>query len=263
MFDTLRGRLRPSNLFSFTISLFIATLLLSPVVAAAGEWRVTPIRLFFDRGARSGILNVQNDSDSAMNLQVKAMAWDQDAEGKDQYADTGELVFFPKFLTIPPKEERVIRIGIKGVPGPREKTYRLFIEEVTPPRKDDKTEGATVFVNVRFAVPLFISPAKDGVSAQLQAELHGTSLVSTLQNTGNMHFRLSSLDIVGKTLKGEETFKQKIEGWYLLSGATRTFTADIPAEACLNSDLIEIEGITDRKISLKSKITVDKSSCRP
>ena len=263
MSGTTHSNLRPSSLLSCTYALLIGILFCSPVVAAAGEWRVTPIRLFFDRGARSGILNVQNDGDAPMNLQVKAMEWSQDAEGKDQYADSNELVFFPKFLMIPPKEERVIRIGSKGVPGAREKTFRVFVEEVTPPKKEDKSEGATVFVNVRFAVPLFVSPAKDEPSAKLQAELRGGVVAATLHNTGNIHFRLTSLDIRGKNTKGEETLRQKVEGWYLLNGTRRTFSAKIPAEACLKTDLIEVEGISDRKITLKTSLAVDKKQCQP
>lgn len=240
----------------------IVVFLPSPVLA--GEWRVTPIRLFFERGARSGIINVQNDGDAPMNFQVKAMEWTQDAEGKDQYSETNALIFFPKFLAVPPKSERVIRIGNKGVGGVREKTFRVFIEEVSPPHNAEKTEGATVSVNVRFAVPLFISPVKEEPAGKVvKTELHKGVISATLQNTGNVQFRLSSLDIRGKNAKGEETFSQKIGGWYLLSGTTRTFSAQIPADACMKTDLIDVEGSADRKIVLKARLAVDKNQCKP
>lgn len=265
MHDATRSTLFRRHTLLLCCHLALAgTFLLVPAVACAGEWRVTPIRLFFDRGSRSGILNVQNDGAASMNLQVKAMEWTQDAQGKDVYTESNDLVFFPKFLMIPPKEERVIRIGIKGVPGAREKTFRLFVEEVSPPRKDDKTEGATVFVNVRFAVPLFISPAKEEPAGKLvQAELRKGILDATLQNSGNIHFRLASLEIRGKNSAGEETFNKKVDGWYLLNGTTRTFSAPIPAEACAKSDLIEVEGSADRKIVLKASLPVDKKQCQP
>lgn len=247
-------------LFTFVLA---GIMLCSPMLATAGEWRVTPIRLFFDRGAKSGILNVQNDGATAMNLQVKAMEWTQDAEGKDQYAETGDLVFFPKFLTIPPKEERVIRIGSKGGPGAKEKTFRVFVEEVTPPPKEDQGQGATVFVNVRFAVPLFVSPAKEEPAAQLQTELAKGVLTAQLQNTGNLHFRLTALEVRGRNGKGEETFKQKVDGWYLLSGAKRSYSIPVPKDACLNTDSIEVEGISDRKITIKGSVAVDRTQCQP
>ena len=254
----------------FRLLFFVGSVLLagivffSPSLALAGEWRVTPIRLFFERGSRSSIVNVQNDGDASMNFQVKAMEWTQDAQGKDQYSETNDLIFFPKFLMVPPKEERVIRVGNKGAVGIREKTFRVFIEEVSPPRKDEKAEGATVSVNVRFAVPLFISPVKVEPAGKLvKTELHKGVISATLQNTGNVHFRLSSLDIRGRNAKGEETFSQKVDGWYLLNGITRTFSAQIPAEACMKTELIEVEGATDRKIVLKGSLTVDKMQCTP
>ncbi len=232
-------------------------------VSYAGEWRVTPIRLFFDRGARSGIVNVQNDSDATMNFQVKAMAWIQDSEGKDQYVETNDLVFFPKILMIPSKEERVIRIGVKGLSGAKEKTYRLFVEEMSPPRKSERTEGATVSVNVRFAIPLFVSPIKEEAAGKLlKTELHKGTLNATLQNTGNVHFRLNALEIRGKNAKGEETFTKKIDGWYLLNGTLRTFAAQIPADECSKTETIDVEGTTDRKIVFKGSLAVDKGQCK-
>ena len=256
---TSRVNLLPSLLFATLMGLT----LFSPLLASAGEWRVTPIRLFFDKGSKSGILSVQNDSDAAMNLQVKAMEWAQDAEGKDRYSDTGDLVFFPKFLSVPAKEERVIRIGSKVVPGAREKTYRVFVEEVTPPPKQDKSQGATVFVNVRFAVPLFVSPAKEEPAAKLQAELKQGVVTASLQNSGNIHFRLTSLEARGRNAKGEETFRQKVDGWYLLTGTTRSYALAIPNDACLASEAIELEGLSDRKITIRTGIAVDKKQCQP
>jgi fimbrial chaperone protein len=251
-------------LFLVVSGLLVGIVFFSPSLAFAGEWRVAPIRLFFERGSRSGIVNVQNDGDASMNFQVKAMEWTQDAEGKDQYSETNDLIFFPKFLMVPPKEERAIRIGNKGVSGVREKTFRLFVEEVSPPRRDEKTEGATVSVNVRFAVPLFISPVKEEPAGKLvKTDLRKGIISATLQNTGNVHFRLNSLDIRGRNVKGEETFTQKVDGWYLLNGTTRTFSAQIPAESCMKTEMIEVEGSADRKIVLKASLAVDKNQCKP
>lgn len=259
MSGTLRGNLPTSC----TVIFMIGMILVSPLAAVAGEWRVTPIRLFFDKGSRSGILNVQNDGEKPMNLQVKAMEWTQDAEGKDQYAETADLVFFPKFLMVPGKEERVVRIGNKGVPGAKERTYRVFIEEVTPPPKDDQGQGATVFVNVRFAVPLFAGPAKEEVSAKLRAELKKGAVTAVIENTGNLHFRLTALEARGKSAKGEETFRQKVDGWYLLNGAKRSYTFQIPKDGCLASDSIELEGKADRTVTIKAGLAVDKAQCLP
>ena len=245
------------------ILLFVGISVFTPCCAQAGEWRVTPIRLFFDRGVRIGAINVQNDGDAPMSFQVKAMEWTQDAEGKDRYEETKDLIFFPKLLMIPPREERVIRIGVKGSGGASEKTYRLFVEEISPPRKDANAAGATVAVNVRFAVPLFVAPLKEQQQGQLvKTELTKGIISVTLRNTGNAHFRLLSLQFQGKNTNGEVTFSQTVDGWYLLNGTTRTFSAQIPAEACRKTKLIEVDGTTDQKISFKGNVVVDSSQCK-
>jgi len=198
-----------------------------------------------------------------MNFQVKAMEWTQDAEGADRYEETSELIFFPKLLTIPPHEERVIRIGLKGPGGAaREKTYRLFVEEIAPPRKDPDAGGATVAVNIRFAVPLFVFPIKEELSGQLlKTELSEGIISATLRNTGNIHFRVISLSFRGKNSKGDETFSQSKEGWYILNGTTRTFSVRLPDDVCKKTDLIEVEGTTDREIVIKGSLPVDRSQC--
>lgn len=246
------------------LSVFAATGIFSARAAHSGQWRVTPIRVNFERGARIGTVNVRNDGDTSMNFQVKAMAWTQDGEGKDRYEETNELIFFPKLLAIPPHDERVIRIGLRGPGGGvKEKTYRLYVEEVSPPRKDTSAGGATVAVTVRFAVPLFVFPTKEELGGQLEkTELDKGTVKVFVRNTGNKHFRVTSLQFKGKNAKGEETFSQSMDGWYVLNGITRIFSMPVPYDACGKTDLIEVEVSTDRKIVLTESLSVDKEQCK-
>jgi fimbrial chaperone protein len=260
-----RNRIFPPHLLHvLLLSIVAVSLVFSACAVQAGEWRVTPIRVNFERGARIGTVNVRNDGDAPMNFQVKAMAWAQDAEGKDQYEETNELIFFPKLLAIPPHEERVIRIGLRGPGGgAKEKTYRLYVEEVSPPRKDPNEGGATVAVTVRFAVPLFVFPTKEEPGGQLvKTELDKGTINAFVLNSGNTHFRVTTLQFKGKTAKGEETFSQSLNGWYVLHGITRTFSIPVPYEACRKTDLIDVEISTDRKIVLTGSMPVDKSQCK-
>src|SRR3972149_373030 len=90
--------------------------LILPSLARAGEWRVTPIRLVFDRGAKSGVVTVSNGGDEKIEVQMSASEWTQDAEGKDRYAETNDLVFFPTIMTIESKQERILRGGGRSAP---------------------------------------------------------------------------------------------------------------------------------------------------
>ena len=52
-----------------------------------------------------------NEGDEKIEVQMGASEWTQDAEGKDRYTETNDLVFFPKIMTIESKEERILRAG--------------------------------------------------------------------------------------------------------------------------------------------------------
>src|SRR3989304_2329994 len=149
--------------------------LLLPGVARAGEWRVTPIRLVFDRGAKSGVVTVSNEGDEKIELQMSASVWTQDAEGKDRYAETNDLVFFPKIMTIESKQERILRAGIRIPATKREKTYRLFIEEIPGPRKG---KGGNVFLAIRFGLPVFVRGRSVGGEPVFSRELSGWYLLA-------------------------------------------------------------------------------------
>ncbi len=125
------GRARRAPVFR---ALFPFPLLLLPVAARAGDWRVSPIRLDLGRDAKSGAVTVANDSDDRLQVQMKAYEWTQDAEGKDRYEETGEILFFPRMMILERKEEKILRAGIRVPAVAKEKTYRLFIEEIPGPR---------------------------------------------------------------------------------------------------------------------------------
>jgi len=234
--------------------------LIIPLTAFAGEWRVTPIRLDFDAKAKSGVITVTNEGDEKMNFQIKAAEWTQDAEGKDQYQETQEIIFFPRIMAVNKKEERVIRAGIRIPATTKEKTYRLFIEEIPAPQR---SEGTTVAINLRFGVPIFAKPSREDPRGVIEKNELSKGVFSTvLKNTGNVHFLIHSIDIKGKNAKGEEIFSKELSGWYLLSGAARLYTSPIPGSLCKDISVIETEVNTDR-FKLSGRLDVNQEMCLP
>src|SRR5512140_3419810 len=102
--------------------------LLAAAGARAGSFGVSPTRVDLDRGAKSAIIEVTNDDEAKLSFQAKLFEWRQGADGKDEYAESQDLIYFPQIFTIAPKAKRIIRVGIKGPPGDVEKAYRLFVE---------------------------------------------------------------------------------------------------------------------------------------
>jgi fimbrial chaperone protein len=242
--------------------LFIALLsnIIPPSLVLCGEFRVTPIRLEFDRANKSGVITVINEGEEKLSVQMKAFEWTQDAEGKDQYIETNDIIFFPRMMALEKNEERVIRAGIKIPATSREKTYRLFIEEIPSPQK---AEGVNIAITIRFGVPIFGKPIKEEVRGQIEKiELSKGILNAYLVNKGNTHFIINSIEIKGKNNKNEAIFSKELSGWYLLNGASRNYSSPVPQEVCKEISKIEVEVKTNR-FNLNGKLDVDQAMCLP
>jgi fimbrial chaperone protein len=226
---------------------------------ALSDWRVIPIRLDFDQKSRSGVVTLSNDGDEAISFTVDASEWLQDKTGKDSYAPTQDLIFFPKTITVPAKQERVVRTGIKVPAISQEKTYRLFIKEASAPKK---TTGTAVAIAIQFGVPIFAKPVKEEVKGEIIPTIaaNGQQVEMSVTNSGNVHFRIGTITLTGKDSEGTEIMRQEVNGWYLLAGSARTYLAPLPAESCSQLKTIDIQMKADR-LTLDKSIDVDPSMC--
>ncbi len=231
-----------------------------PSVSRAGEWRVTPIRLDLGREARSGAITVINEMDGRLQVQMKTFEWTQDEEGKDNYTETDDILFFPRMILFEKNEERIIRAGIRTPPAAREKTYRLFIEEIPEPRK---AEGANVAIAIRFGVPIFVKPPKEEVKGEIEKiGMSNGTVAARVRNAGNRHFVILSVVVKGKNGRNEEIFSKELSGWYLLAGASRLYTTTVPPDACPDLARLDIEVKTDT-VTLPGSLVAEKSMCMP
>jgi fimbrial chaperone protein len=157
-----------AQIFRLLVSFLVAFAVL-PVPAAAGGFGVTPIRIELDRGTKSGAITVANDEDSeAQRLQIKLSEWTQGANGKDEYRDSEDLLYFPRLMTLDKGEQKMVRVGLRVPATAQEKTYRLFIEQLPAPPPPGGTPGARIAIAVRFGVPIFVKPAKEEVRGEIE-----------------------------------------------------------------------------------------------
>lgn len=253
---------RPSApaLRAAAILLALLSVAVLPDAARGGEWRVSPIRLDLGRDAKTGVITVMNDADGKLQLQLTASEWTQDAEGKDLYAESGDLVYYPKIMSVGGKEERILRAGIRIPAAGREKAYRLFLEEIPGPRT---SAGTGVAIAVRFGVPVFVKPVREEPKAELGPVAMDNGTVSVrVRNAGNVHFVVRTVIVTAKDARGEGVFRTEINGWYLLSGASRAYAAAIPAGACAAAASIDVDVRTDRT-TLVGHLAADRSMCPP
>lgn len=238
--------------------IFFGVLLL-PLHVLAGEWRVSPVRLDMGAEAKSGVISIVNEGADKFQVQMKAFVWSQDSEGKDQYTETSDIVFFPKFMLFDKPEERLLRAGIRMPATVTEKTYRLFIEEIPEPKKADST---AIAIAIRFGIPIFVKPLKEDSKGEISSiSLNNGNLKVGVKNSGNVHFIINGVFLKGRNAKGEELFTRKLDGWYLLNGVSRNYTTDIPEAVCANLTNLDIEVKTNR-FNLDGKLNVDKTKCK-
>ncbi len=249
-----------SILLSNSLWMIVLLGLLLPALCYSGEFRVTPIRLDFEKGARSGVITVINEGEERLTVQMKAFEWSQDEEGKDRYTETNDIIFFPRLMTLEKKEGKILRAGIRVPASLKEKTYRLFIEEIPSPKK---TEGVNIAIAIRFGVPIFAKPLREEVKGEIpKIELNKGALNIVVKNSGNVHFIINSVAIKGRDPKGEEIFSKELSGWYLLSGVSRSYLTSIPKEVCKELIKLEVEVKTNR-LNLNGKLDVNQTMCHP
>lgn len=200
----------------------------------AGSFGVAPTRLDFDRGAKSGVIEVSNDDERKLSFQLKLFEWKQGADGKDQYVESQDLIYFPQLFSVNPRDKRIVRVGLKGASVLQaERAYRLFIEELPDPA--GTAGGAEVKVVLRFGVPLFVAPEAPRKSLDLQAvQAAKGKLLMTIRNDGNQSAKFEFLRV-----RRGETVLAEAAGWYVLAGATRTFEVPMDPAKCVSSGALE------------------------
>jgi len=241
------------------ITFVLILLLLFPIQSIAGSFKVVPVRLSFDAKSSSAVLRLINEGQEKVTVQLSAMIWSQDEKGEDRYEPTKDIIFFPKIADIEKGGERIVRVGYQGPKaGTREKTYRLFLEEL-PVSKPGETALKLV---LKLAVPIFIAPAKEVKERGIEkAELLMGRVLVKVKNSGNAHFVVGKIKAVGLDPSGAEVFSKEVSGWYVLAGAFRIFPIDIPENECLKASVIKIKAEIENS-GMDAQLKVDPLQCK-
>lgn len=240
--------------------------------ARASAFTVTPVRVLLGPNATSALLTVRNDSTDPLRFRITLRAWNQGPEGDIQLSDTNDIIFFPTLMELQPGEEKKVRVGSAfKSPVITERSYRIFFEELPPPRVADVKQqpGAEVKVLTKMGVPIFLQPS----ALQLRGELNDVSVshgevAFDVHNSGNSFFTLTSATLTGFAKDGSTTFTKTQDGWYVLAGGVRKYKFEIPADACGKTDRIHVEvgsSLSETKGSspLAKDVSLQPGACTP
>jgi len=167
--------------------------------ASAAALSLVPVRIALTDKQPISAITVRNDGDEATVVQLEVSQWSQ-ADGKDVYAATAEILATPPIFTVPPGGSQLVRIGLRrAADAEQELTYRVFLQEIPPP----PTPGFKgLHVALRFGVPVFVAAAKAkrdvAPVAALQWRTHvvpGTGLTLTADNTAAAHVQVTRFNL--------------------------------------------------------------------
>jgi fimbrial chaperone protein len=175
-------------------SLILATTaLLVPGLAAAAGWNIDPVRIELTQKQQTAQLTITNDTDLPTSIQIEAFAWSQ-ADGKDVYAASQEILVVPPLVTIAPKGSQVVRVALRRQPNSvSELAYRVKLQELPPPPRPD---FAGVQVALRVGVPVFVQPQKGAVTPNVTWKVSRVSdhtLKVQALNQGQAHIQISEV----------------------------------------------------------------------
>ncbi len=225
--------------------------------ASAATFTVDPTQISLSGRTGSALLTLRNESNDTLTFQLSVFAWGQSPSGEMQLEATDDIVFFPTLLTLKPNETRRVRVGSATAQDAREKTYRIFVEELPP---IGPTTGSGVRVLTKMGIPIFVRPVKEVATATLNdLRQQDGALRFTLTNAGTVHVVPQSIKVRG--LAGSNTaFDRELEGWYVLAGGRREFDMAFPKNACAQVTSIVVD-ILFESGKLQERLQTPNGAC--
>jgi len=241
----------------FTLGLAIG--LVTPCVAAASNFTVSPTEVNLSAASQSALVTLKNGGKTTLRFEVTVFSWSESPDGKMVLTPTTDVTFFPKLVELAAGASRNIRVGVgAGVAGEVEKCYRIFVEEL--PDTAAVTTNA-VAIRTKIGVPVFVRPAKLTRAANVESvTVEGGRVLTSVKNTGTLHVTAEAVVVRGLDAAGAEKFTHEGQGWYVLPGATRVFPVTITAEECRSAKTIEVL-VRGPNGSIKGSAAVAAGAC--
>jgi fimbrial chaperone protein len=220
------------------VCLAIAAIGVTAAGAAAGEIKVSTVRIDLSDKQASTSITVTNTNSEKSIVQLRAMLWTQ-KDGQDATEPTEDLIVNPPIGEIQPGGRQLVRIGYRGkLQTNAERSYRLVVEEV-PPRDRELKQAIETYLKI--SVPIFVAPLSkpEGRLSAMLSHSGGAGTV-ILHNDGTVHIRLVSY---GVTSRGTPPANAHHGLFYVLPGASitlpldpRELTLTAPAELDVSAD---------------------------
>jgi fimbrial chaperone protein len=226
-----------------------------PEVTLAAGWEIDPVRVDLCATQQTAAIVVGNDSDQPTSIQVQAVSWSQ-AEGKDIYTPTRELLVSPPIFTIAPKGEQVIRVALRReADSTNELTYRINLQEIP---SQPKPGFMGVQVALRVSLPVFIKQQEGKVVPNMVwkvSRLPDNMLKVGLKNQGSAHIQVSDFSLSAPA--GDKQIASESGSSYVLAGQSREWLLKMSTPKKITSDSLRLKAYTDAG-NIDTELVLDK-----
>ena len=235
------------------------------VPAHAADFAVSPVGVTLANGERTHLIAVTNQGSDPLRFQLEAYRWEQQPDGQMLQAPTEDLIFFPRLFEVQPHEIQNIRVGLVAPAMASEKSYRLVIRQLNPFEAPAVSTGGAIHTTVTLLtnvnIPVFVEPvspaAEPGISG---LTLSNGSLSFTVGNSGNTHFRITSLQVNGFGAGEQRVFSRQATGGYVLAHGSRNYELTVPKAACARVNRMNLSMETDHG-KLRRELSVSAADC--
>lgn len=219
-------------LTKYGLFFFMALLFCSPASAADIELEdikpgegtgvsIAPTRININDRERIQTFTVINRSSSPSLINVQALSWTQDEQGKNIHRLTRDVIVNPPIAKIPGNEQQEFRVGLRRANHETDElVYRIHVGQT--PQEEYEEKGPKMVLG--FLLPVFVSPSSpkkpsSQVSWTVLPSDDKYQIVLMGKNTGNAHFRAQ---ILMPLFEGEHLgIKKAVQ--YILPGHQRIF----------------------------------------
>jgi fimbrial chaperone protein len=229
-------------------SLLVAVVLGLPGLATAGNFSVSPVRIFMKPAERATAVTIVNHGDTDLVIDTELTSWKQNPDGSFNQQPTDDVIVAPPQMRLAPKARQVVRVARVVPPTPGEQmTYRLLVREV--PAAGPAKPGYNVNLSLAFSLPIFITPpglkydvgcklvaapvaptapapAAPASGAPAAAAAPQPWLVARCDNSGSAHALITKITLLDAT---GQALASTTQAGYTLTGSGRGFELFKPA----------------------------------
>ena len=179
-------------------------------------------------------------------------------------AATKQLAVYPTLLTIEPGQARKIRVGTTVPPEATQRAYRVVVDQLPSLESVQAPKGKeNIDMRARLTIPVVLKPSGTATRAidVKAAAVRKSAVDITLHNAGNALAEVSTIRVRGTGQGGASLFDRTGQAWYVLAGATQTFTISVPAGHCADVKAVSVDVTGTNIAGVKKTISDLTGAC--